>query len=758
MPLSHGHGLIAGLLAPLAAGGLAVCAGRFSALSFPAWLATTRPTWYTAVPAMHRAILRTLGPGNPGVGTLRVVRSASAFLPPRLMTELEATLRVPVIEAYGMTEAAHQITSNPLPPHPRKPGSVGTPLGVELAVVDDTGGSLPPNHVGEVLIRGRTVSRGVTQSGEWFRTGDLGYLDQDRYLFLVGRRDEMIDRGGEKVAPVEVDTVLLAHPAVADAVTVPQADPRLGEVVSALVVLHEPGGATPDGLREFVAARLAPSKIPQRIVLVSEIPREAAGKPARRRLAIAFGLDRADGVTPEAGGESPEARLTAFVAGWMAARGDRPPAALTLETSLVRSGLFDSLALVELAAWVEEETGGPLAPPEASRLAACDTVGDFAAFARARRGRRVRGGASRAPRPVHPEPLAGYSFAAYAPKLHAQILELQAHLWGPDRSVNAAYFGWKYERNPYLGEPLVYVACRDGKVVAMRGFFGARWEAGRARRPVDVLSAGDLVVAPAHRGRGLVPRLMAFAHADLAARGHRLAFNLSAGGATYLASLRTGWRTTPPLEPLEHRTGWAEATGPIEPAADPLAALDAAAGAAVGGAVAIAPTPRPGAMAELIASLPSDGRLRHVRDARYFAWRFENPLSRYRFLYWHEDRLEGYLVLQAPARARDARVYLVDWEARSPRVRAALLEAALRWGRFPDLRTWGATLDLGARRLLREHGFRPPIHAAGRPQPHASTVLVRALGSNGAGAWTLGGRRLLDLASWDLRMLYSDAI
>ena len=756
MPLFHGHGLIAGLLAPLAAGGLVVCPGRFSALRFPAWLAETRPTWYTAVPGMHRAILGRIAAGDRGVEALRFVRSASAPLPPSLMTTLEATLGVPVIEAYGMTEAGHQITSNPLPPRVRKPGSVGLPLGVELRVVSDVGTSLPSEHVGDIEIRGRTVSRGVARADEWLRTGDLGYLDPEGYLYLVGRRDEMINRGGEKLAPGEVEAVLLAHPAVADAVVVPQADSRLGEVVSGLVVLNQRGAATAAALREFAATRLALAKVPNRIVLVSEIPREATGKVARRRLAAAFGLDHIGGTAPPPEGDSLEGRLMAFVAGRLAARGDEPVPALTGDSSLVRSGLVDSLALVELAAWVEEESGEPLTPLEATRLAACDTVDEFTAFARGRRTGRTRGRVIRTVRPFRPEAPTGYTFTGYRPELRAQVLDLQTYLWSPDRAVNAAYFEWKYERNPYLREPLIHLACRDGEVVAMRGFFGARWEAGRPGRAVDAPCAGDLVVAPAHRRRGLVPRLMMFAHADLATRGHALAFNLSAGRATFLASLRTGWRTTTSLEPLERRVGAVHEPGLLGSAGDPFATLDAA-GGSVSGAVELAATPRPGAMAALVARRPSDGRVRHVRDARYFAWRFGNPLSRYRFLYWYDRRLEGYLVLRA-ALARERPVSLVDWEGDSVRVRAALLEAALEWGRFPNMRAWGAMLDGPERDLLERHGFRPPVRSPDRPPSHASTVLVRSFGATGLGAWTLAGRRLLHLASWDLRLIYSDGV
>jgi acyl-CoA synthetase (AMP-forming)/AMP-acid ligase II len=229
MPLFHIHGLMASTLASLAAGGSVACAPSFNALRFFPWLAETRPTWYTAVPTMHQAILTRADRNVATVqgSRLRFIRSSSSSLTPQVMRELEQTFGVPVIEAYGMTEAAHQMTSNPLPPAPRFAGSVGLAAGPEVAIMGDDGHLLPSGALGEVVIRGRNVTTGYADNPEanaraftagWFRTGDQGTLDPDGYLRLTGRLKELINRGGEKISPLEVDAVLMDHPSVAQGV------------------------------------------------------------------------------------------------------------------------------------------------------------------------------------------------------------------------------------------------------------------------------------------------------------------------------------------------------------------------------------------------------------------------------------------------------------------------------------------------------------------------------------------------------------
>ncbi|MBK8989391.1 MAG: AMP-binding protein [Chloroflexi bacterium] len=301
MPLFHIHGLMAALLASLHAGASVCCTPGFNALQFFAWLDAEKPTWYTAVPTMHQALLSRAARNQAilQAANLRFVRSSSASLPPQVMAELEATFRAPVVEAYGMTEAAHQMTSNPLPPRPRKPGSVGIPFGLDVAIMDKTGRLLPPNTPGEVVIRGRSVTPGYennpTANAEnftagWFRTGDQGVQDADGYLMITGRLKEIINRGGEKISPREVDEVLLDHPAVQQAVTFAMPHAKLGEEVAAAVVLRDGAAATERDIRDFAAERLAPFKVPRKLLILSEIPKGPTGKLQRIGLAEKLGL------------------------------------------------------------------------------------------------------------------------------------------------------------------------------------------------------------------------------------------------------------------------------------------------------------------------------------------------------------------------------------------------------------------------------------------------------------------------------------
>jgi acyl-CoA synthetase (AMP-forming)/AMP-acid ligase II len=302
LPLFHGHGLGATLLASLAAGGSVVCTPGCDVNRFFAWLTAFRPTWYSAVPTMHQAILAQARHNNERVADcrLRFVRSASASLPPRILTELERTFETPVIEIYGMTETAGSpIASNPLPPHPRKPGSVGIPVSLDVAIMDEAGTLLPDGQTGQVAVRGPSVTLGyhgdpiATQAAfadGWFKTGDHGFFDDDGYLFLVGRRQEIINRGGEKVAPREVDEVLLEHPAVAEAVTFAVPHATLGEDVAAAIVLRPQAAATAKDVRQFVIGRVADFKVPRQIVIVREIPKGPSGKVQRVGLAAKLGL------------------------------------------------------------------------------------------------------------------------------------------------------------------------------------------------------------------------------------------------------------------------------------------------------------------------------------------------------------------------------------------------------------------------------------------------------------------------------------
>ena len=296
MPLFHIHGLIAGVLASVGAGGCTWCSPGFNAMQAFAWLRESRPSWYTAVPTMHQLIL-TRAARNAGIlaeTQLRLIRSSSSSLPPTVMAELESTFNAPVIESYGMTEAAHQMTSNPMPPQARKPGSVGLPAGPEIAIMDAAGALQALGARGEVVIRGPNVADGYRNNPQanaeaytrgWFRTGDQGELDADGYLTITGRLKEIINRGGEKISPREVDEALLQHPAVGQAVTFAMPHERLGEEVAAAVVLRDGSDAEERELRRFVGERLADFKTPRRIVILDEIPKGATGKVQRIGLA-----------------------------------------------------------------------------------------------------------------------------------------------------------------------------------------------------------------------------------------------------------------------------------------------------------------------------------------------------------------------------------------------------------------------------------------------------------------------------------------
>src|SRR5713226_5270040 len=303
MPLFHIHGLVGAVLASMRAGSSVICSSDFDPEKFFSWLEEFHPTWYTAVPTTHHAVLSCAATHKELLQrcSLRFIRSSSAALPPQVMQGLEEVFRVPVIEAYGMTEASHQIACNPLPPGRRKPRSVGLPAGVEVAVFDDEGNVVSPGETGEIVIRGTTVMSGYGNSPQaneesfkhgWFRTGDQGHLDADGYLFLTGRLHETISRGGAKISPAEVDEVLKEHPDVSEAVTFAVPHLTLGEDVAVAVVLREKALVTEAEIQRFVATRLAEFKVPRQVLIVKQIPKSATGKIQRIGLAEKLGLTR----------------------------------------------------------------------------------------------------------------------------------------------------------------------------------------------------------------------------------------------------------------------------------------------------------------------------------------------------------------------------------------------------------------------------------------------------------------------------------
>ncbi|MGA8169299.1 MAG: acyl--CoA ligase [Methylocystis sp.] len=300
MPLFHIHGLIAGILAPLSRGGSVYCTPGFHALKFFAAMEAARPNWYTAVPTMHQAILTRAAQNKDVIARhpLRFIRSSSSSLPPQVIAELEATFHAPVIEAYGMTEASHQMASNPLR-GVRKPGSVGLAAGPEVAIMNEAGNLLNAGEIGEIVIRGDNVTSGYENNAKanaegftngWFRTGDQGVKDADGYISLTGRLKEIINRGGEKVSPREVDEALMDHPAILQVVTFAVPHDKLGEDIAAAVVLRDGATATEQEMRAFLATKLAAFKTPRKILLLDEIPKGATGKLQRIGLAQKLGL------------------------------------------------------------------------------------------------------------------------------------------------------------------------------------------------------------------------------------------------------------------------------------------------------------------------------------------------------------------------------------------------------------------------------------------------------------------------------------
>jgi GNAT superfamily N-acetyltransferase len=376
-----------------------------------------------------------------------------------------------------------------------------------------------------------------------------------------------------------------------------------------------------------------------------------------------------------------------------------------------------------------------------------------------------------------------YEIVPYQPDLKRQVIELQTHLWSPNLPLNASYFEWKYERNPYVKEPLIYLAMSNGKAIGMRGFFGVQWECGVPPQRFTSLYADDMVVAPEHRNRGLMSKIMTPAFEDLANKGFNYIFNLSAGSVTLRSSLSMGWRSAGWVRPMRRRS-WPTVlqrgilrrmkklpiisdqfaffeTRQLVRSRKSLADVDLK---QVNYALKRAPfisvegSPRCAAMAELVSRLGGDGRIRHVRDSEYFQWRFQNPLGRYRYIFWVEDRLEGYLVLQeytSEYANRDV-LNIVNWEASNSRIRERLLNIAIAFfSKGRELMVWSANLPQSTIALLRKRGFRfltPPTDVTHLPP----AILVRAIANPSSDdEWVLGSRPLLDIASWDLQMLYS---
>lgn len=306
MPLFHIHGLIAAVSSTLSAGAAIYCTPGFNALKVFSWIEDCQPTWYTAVPTMHQAILGRAARNAEIVEKtkLRFIRSSSSSLPPTVMAELEKTFGCPVVEAYGMTEATHQMASNPIAPGRQRPGSVGKAAGPKVAIHTGEGLTTEADAIGEICISGANVTAGYESNpkaneenffpdggARWFRTGDQGRFDGEGYLYITGRLKEIINRGGEKISPREVDEVLMEHPAVNQAVTFAVKHPQLGEDVAAAVVLNDGAAAEAKDIRAFAGEKLAGFKVPRQVLILDEIPKGATGKLQRIGLAKVLGLE-----------------------------------------------------------------------------------------------------------------------------------------------------------------------------------------------------------------------------------------------------------------------------------------------------------------------------------------------------------------------------------------------------------------------------------------------------------------------------------
>ena len=302
MPLFHIHGLIA-VLSASAKVGASVCASNgFNALKFLDLAETQNITWYSGVPTMHQAILLRAQKNSDKAKklNLRFIRSSSASLPPAIFKQLNDIFQTPVIEAYGMTEATHQMTSNPLPPAIQKPGLVGMPAGPEICIMNDKNEKLPQGEIGEICIKGDNVTNGYENNPEankqsfvndWFRTGDEGFFDEDGYLKISGRLKEIINKGGEKISPLEVDNILMDFPPIDQALCFGYKDKMLGEDIAVAIKLKENKSCTEDDIKSYANEKLAKFKIPKKIFIVEDIPKGATGKLQRIGLAKKFGLE-----------------------------------------------------------------------------------------------------------------------------------------------------------------------------------------------------------------------------------------------------------------------------------------------------------------------------------------------------------------------------------------------------------------------------------------------------------------------------------
>jgi hypothetical protein len=363
-----------------------------------------------------------------------------------------------------------------------------------------------------------------------------------------------------------------------------------------------------------------------------------------------------------------------------------------------------------------------------------------------------------------------YQVITYDSRYDDQIVLLQSHLWGNDTALNADYLDWKYKRNPYVESPLIYLTLFQGKVVGMMGMVGSLWEAGQPLQSFKCLCAADLVIDPAHRKRGIFKLQWVLTLDDLAQRNFPYIFILSGHEYSSKITVLIGWRSIGGLRKMQRvhyekdlvragrrrlsKIAFLSGVNLYKPF-DPLDRW--ANGGTEDRRLTLSDTPMVEEMSDLVNRIGSDGRVRHVRDEAYFSWRYQNPLADYRFLYWREKRLMGYLVLQSSIHPIRNQTWanIVDWEATDTNVKTNLLQAAIEYGKFNDLGVWAAHLGEATQSLLTESGFRY-FDTADSEVPYP-TVLVRPIEEGIPDReWVLADRSLLELGNWDVRGIYSD--
>lgn len=358
-----------------------------------------------------------------------------------------------------------------------------------------------------------------------------------------------------------------------------------------------------------------------------------------------------------------------------------------------------------------------------------------------------------------------YEVDTYDSEHRDQVLKLQTHLWSPDMALNSQYLEWKYYRNPYLKSPLIYLVLSGERVVGMYGIYGSKWQAGEEGDSFIVPCSGDSVIAPEHRRLGLITELSKRAVSDLSESNFNYLFKLSASPVTYVNSLKMGWRSVGPIEmmywmPLSYETWNYEKKRFFFSSADADHAFHYLDNYRVKGHSDLSPfvsvekTPRSGEMAKLVNKAETLGRIQHVRDESYFTWRYQNPLSQYRFLYWKDAEMKGYLVLKTSVYTDQIKwIAIVDLEATTKKVLADLVTSALQLVRFGYVTIWTATLAETAKDVLKRAGFL----VTGQPKSirhYRPSILIKKL-ENGSD-WTIAKRSLLEISNWNLRMLFSD--